>query len=82
MLFLTLMRTWTNCGSFSHNFIMSTLPTGTPEKVTWLPSASPSTACGKKMSYFLRSEAPKPAIQTMNAASAANSTSVMAPTQT
>ncbi len=79
---LTLMRTCTNCGSFSHRFMSSTLPTGTPAKVTWLPSARPSTDCGKKMSYCLRSLVPQPAIQMMNTDSAASSTRVTIPTQT
>ncbi len=78
----TLMRTRTNSGSLSHSSIWVTWPTGTPEKSTPLPLASPDTDCLKKMSYSSCAPPPSLASQTMNSASAPRISSDTAPTQT
>ena len=57
-------------------------PTGTPEKSTPLPLASPDTDCLKKMSYSSCAPPPSLASQTMNSASAPRISSDTAPTQT
>ena len=78
---LTSIRTRTLLGSSGHSSISFTSPAGTPENETGDPFASPSTLCGKKMSYCRFDPSLICASQTMNRPSAASNASVTAPTQ-
>jgi hypothetical protein len=75
------MRTRTKSGFSGSSTISSILPTGTPEKLTALPLARPSTDCLKKTSYWRADPSEKPASQPMNSKVTSVSASTTPPTK-